>query len=188
MQYRWGLLIEGTPRIKELRVQDVGELSFDAPSRLEILGLQFSDVSAADFSKIVAAAPLVEVELNGGRSTDLGAALQELQKVSSLRKLVILQADLTESDVTRIGSLRQLDQLDISYNEKVGDDSLRQLDGLANLRSLRLVGTNVSRSGVKRIESAVPGLRCSTMPPPHSPPATAGRGGPGPAGPNAMFE
>ena len=94
----WGLALERVPQIKQLCLRDVRELALDDSSALEKLDLAGCDVSAADFSKIVAGAPLVDVDLSSFHG-DLGAALQELGKISSLRTLVVSSTALSESGI-----------------------------------------------------------------------------------------
>jgi hypothetical protein len=152
------LFLERTPRLAELYVENAESVRIEGACSLKKLQLRGCNVSAADFSRLVAGAPLIEVEL-----IDLDGnvgALQHLSKIPSLRKLTLYRGELTDSDIRRLGSFRQLQELNLLYHERLDDRSLRQLEGLVNLRSLGVYGTRVTAAGVKRIESAIPGLRC----------------------------
>jgi hypothetical protein len=159
----WSLFIKRVPQIKELRAETVGGLRLDDPSRLEELTLLNCDISAADLSRIVARAPLVKVKLYDFDG-NLEAALQELGKVSSLRSLALPSNKLNASDVALIGSLKQLEQLDVSYNREIDDRCLQQLEQLGTLRTLTVYRTTVTKSGIRRIENAIPRLRCVVSP------------------------
>jgi hypothetical protein len=60
--------------------------------------------------------------------------------------------------------LKQLNELNLSYTP-VGDDFLRQLEGLAGLRTLKVFHTEVTDDGARRIEKAIPGLHCVLVDP-----------------------
>jgi hypothetical protein len=161
----WSLSVEGVPHIKELRIWGVCKLQIDASPSLEKLGLvQDCNVSAPEFSGIVACSPLVDVDLCAFDG-DLMATLDSLRKVSSLRTLVLRRTALTESAVEAIGSLRQLENLDIRDNKNVDDRCLQHLGQLANLRSLRLSGTRVTEAGIRHLERVIPGVRCIAVDP-----------------------
>ena len=124
-------------------MKNVDEIRLDGVSSLEKLTLEYCNVSAANFSQLVTGAPLVEVEL-GNFGGDVAAALQDLGKIASLRKLTLYSRKLTDGDIRRMGSFKRLQELDLSYNDELNDRSLRQLEGLRNLRSLGVWNTHVT--------------------------------------------
>ena len=73
---------------------------------------------------------------------------------------------LSAGDLKQIGTLRQLEELELmynynravdddslNYNPAVDDDSLRELEGLRSLQSLKVWGTSVTAVGKGRIRS-----------------------------------
>jgi hypothetical protein len=169
-----GISLEQVPKIKELHVEKSRQLELDNCVGLQKLMLgNDCDISAADFSKIIARAHLVEVGFSFCDG-NLAQVLEDLQHVSSLRRLVVRSSGLTwNGDPAgidfrgigkRVGRLKQIEILEVESTgpNRFDDHCLRELEQLQNLQSLTLYGARVSHNGIKRIESAIPGLSCNT--------------------------
>ena len=155
----WKLILERVPRISEISVEYVNEIRLDSVANLETLTLKHCNVSAANFSELVTGAPLVEVEFRKFKG-DLGAALHALSKIPSLKKLDLSDAKLTDAEIRCIGSFKQLEELDLTYNDALNNSTLQQLEGLKHLRVLSVWSTPVTAAGAMQIENVIPGLHC----------------------------
>jgi hypothetical protein len=155
----WTLCLERMPNIKEVVVEDAGKLRIDGACNLEKLSLGRCVVPVADLSQLLKCPKLTDVELFDVDG-DLDGALQQLIKIPSLRRLGLSGTTLTENGLRQLGLFKQLRELDLSGNDEVDDRCLRPLERLKGLRVLKINDTKVTAEGVKRIEGAIPGLKC----------------------------
>lgn len=87
---------------------------------------------------------LEEVQVYGEGITD--GALENLQPLSTLRKLTIADAPVTDRGIALIGELQHLERLWLS-NVAITDRGLRWLDGLGNLRDLSVSDLEHGKAG-----------------------------------------
>ena len=69
--------------------------------------------------------------------------LKGLAKNTSLKKLVLIDADLTNAGMKSIGKLVNLEELSLE-NRNIDDDGVKELAPLRNLKSLSLHGTKIT--------------------------------------------
>jgi hypothetical protein len=155
----WRLHLERVPGLRELSVQGTTEVQLGDAAALESLTLEDCGLCATDLSQILSRQPLTKLELFR-YDGDMDAALTEIAKVPSLKTLTICDSPLNAADVTQIGKLTHLEELDLSYNSLVNDRCLGELEAMRSLRSLKVRNTGVTAAGARRIEAAIPGLRC----------------------------
>ena len=112
--------------------------------RLRSLSLPWT-VSNADV-KTVATLPALEelafqeVALSHRQFSD--RAFLDFMKLGRLRRLVLPSGDLTDTSMEFIGALGSLEELDLHHNGSITGKGVAKLNGLTNLRSLRINGLN----------------------------------------------
>lgn len=70
-----------------------------------------------------------------------------IEHLTSLEELTITGPGITDETGRRIGPLKSLRRLDLSFIE-VGDETLEVISGLAELEYLQLTGTNITDAGL----------------------------------------
>jgi len=159
---RWELFLERVPCLRELSLEYVEGFHLGGTRTLEKLKLINSDVPREAFAALAACPRLSQVDL-GGYAGDTSIALDELLKFAALKTLAI--GAVNEDILKQVLQFKQLEELDLAGNRNVDDRTLDRLVVLKKLRLLQVWCTGVTPDGAKRLETAIPGLRCELVTP-----------------------
>ncbi len=102
-----------------------------------------------EFSKIVMSNIHLYVSLEDLNISSLTNDLIQpnIEKLLNLNKLCI-HAYLQNTNLTFLNNLSQLEHLDLRYNHDLGNDSLKYIANLTNLKYINLIGTKVTNDAV----------------------------------------
>jgi internalin A len=147
-----------------LRGSDITDTSMEyvaSLKKLRSLDVSFTQVSTPGLEYLAELTELEEVMLGGNKIT--GAGLSVLSTLPNLKKLSLKgsqrrnsgywSVSLTDVDMELLGSLKQLEWLDIGGSERspmnaLSDLGIGKLAGLKNLRVLDISQTRVSNAGL----------------------------------------
>lgn len=110
-----------------------------------------------DLEYLTALNQLRQLSLGETKITDGG--LEHLRGLPQLRGLELGYTEITDAGLEHLKELPRLGALGLT-DTKITDAGLEHLKGL-NLGFLSLKGTLVTRTGVKRLQTALPGCRIS---------------------------
>lgn len=136
---------------------DEGEGFFSVPLGADEYGIRVHNIDDADLYRLVKAVSgwdgLVLLNLSENRNvTDKGLAY--LSQLPKLRYLNLSSVSISNAGTNHISQLSQLEELDLSFCNRLNDVGLRPLKSLKRLRKLNLQGCiKVKNSGVRMIES-----------------------------------
>lgn len=133
------------------------KLSINGPAAL-------TDKALAELAKIKT---LEELRLGCRAATFTPAGLKELTALPKLESLEIgelgARVSVDDAGLKELAKIKTLKSLSLPYCPKITDDGLQELAVLKDLRFLGLVSvqgeSRVTRSGVERLQKALPGLR-----------------------------
>jgi hypothetical protein len=135
------------------------KLSINGPAAL-------TDKALAELAKIKT---LEELRLGCHSATFTPAGLKELAALPKLESLEIgalgARVSVDDAGLKVLAGIKTLKSLSLPYCPKITDDGLQELAALKSLRFLGLISvqgeSRVTRSGVERLQKALPGLRVS---------------------------
>jgi hypothetical protein len=90
----------------------------------------------------------------GGKAHFDNHAMEQIGKLGSLEKLIIVGFDLTDMDVKNLQNLSNLQELTMDGN--ISDHALTYLAGLKKLRYLNVSGTQISNAGIAELQKSLP--------------------------------
>ena len=77
---------------------------------------------------------------------------QRIRRLPRLRILRLASQKLSDRDMTHLGTMKQLCELELTYCHGITDGSIEGLKSLTKLEALRLDGAHVSDNGMKHLE------------------------------------
>lgn len=119
--------------------------------RLWLVDTRFSDAGATHLRGLRELETLRVNELTPGRFR--GASLGELKSLSQLRHLDVAGTALNDQGLATIGSLTNLESLNLGGAVRITDAGLKHLASLTRLRWITLAGTSISDAGLRHLES-----------------------------------
>ncbi len=123
---------------------------------LRLLGTNITDQLIAPLKDVTS---LIEVRLGTTRVTDAGLAT--LAGLPHLEVLGLELTAVTDAGIAHLKGLGNLTSLNL-YGTSVTDAALDHLTGLKHLRNLYLWQSKVTPEGVKKLQTALPGLDINT--------------------------
>ena len=131
---------------REVRLEGIVE----AVGQLERLEIAYSRVTDAGLQCLRGLKQLKTLGLPHCRSSAFtGAGLQHLKGLKSLN---LCDTGVTDAGLACVAELAGLEELDVSWNESLDDNALRRLEGLRELRVLRLDATGVTDVGLQHLQ------------------------------------
>jgi len=119
--------------------------------------LQGKDLTDAGLSHLSKVPNLLDLNLAGTKITDAG--LKQIGAISSLERLNLNNTKVTDAGLGSLKGLKNLTYLNLYGAEGVTDKGLDSLKGLTKLKALYLWKTKATKAGVKKIETAIKGIR-----------------------------
>lgn len=124
---------------------------------LEILDLSRSDASENAYrGSRLPATPSIEIH---ARSSPYNLGFRALARMTKLRELRLVNSWITDEYVTHLAGLTKLRILDLSPASRITDEGLLKLQGLRELRELKVGRTNISVEAVCELQSMLPQTR-----------------------------
>jgi len=122
---------------------------------LEVLILDYADVTDADLDHLRGLTKLRELSLTSDQVTDIG--LQRIGELTNLTHLCLDRSQISDAELCHLSGLNRLELLFLD-NTEVTDAALEYVAALSELRYLSLGGTKVSDAGLAHLE-AMPNLK-----------------------------
>jgi hypothetical protein len=115
--------------------------------------------SGFDVDKNAPGEPVIVVRMGGARGTRTGdGSLGPLRSLPNVRRVVLSYTSITDAGLETLGAMTQLEELDISNNNRITDTGLANLRGLVNLQRLDVRSTKVTDAGITELRRTLPRL------------------------------
>ncbi len=148
-------------------VTDSGVEALASLSNLRELTLGGNKLTDAGLQPLRQLPNLTYLDLGGEQREDSGIwsvsfaqpGLEAIATLKHLRRLRLEDTMITARGLVTIGSLPQLESLDLHDCERIGDDAVPILASMRALRSVDLTGTKITAAGLEKLRRAKPDCR-----------------------------
>jgi Leucine-rich repeat (LRR) protein len=114
----------------------------------------FWNITDAGFAHLANCKKLEKLELNSMiplKVTDAG--LKAIAGLTSLRRVSIMNQPFTDAGIAHLAGLKNLEELWLDFNDRLGDGSLETAGGLTKLRVLRFYSAPLTDAGIATIKN-----------------------------------
>ncbi len=156
--------LKGLTQLKSLnllltKISDAGLEHLKGLTKLQMLGLDVTNVTGLQHLEEL---PQLR-RLDLGRTGVTDAGLVHLKGSTKLETLNLYCTKVTDAGLTNLKGLTQLQSLhlgdDMGEGAQITDAGLEHLKGLTKLKTLSLPGTQVTDSGVKKLQQTLPNCK-----------------------------
>lgn len=119
--------------------------------------LQGKDLTDAGLANLKNVPGLIDLNVAGTKITDAG--LKQIGAITTLERLNLNNTKVTDAGLANLKGLKNLNYLNLYGAEGVTDKGLVHLKGLSKLKALYLWKTKATKDGVKKLETALKGIR-----------------------------
>jgi hypothetical protein len=159
-------LLKCLPHVRHLElgntgISDHGLIVVGRLRELESLSLLGTSIGDGGIERLTHLR-LKQLFLNRTGITDEG--VRHLSHMTTLQTLVLDETQITDAALEGVGKLVNLEEWLGLNQTQVSDAGLPHLAGLKNCKNLTLIGTNVSREGLRRLRTALPQTNVSPSP------------------------